>query len=60
MTRTNQDAEASGPQRGGPRRYDGPMVRLHNPQLGVQVYVDEDKATRLLSDGTYRKGALPA
>ena len=36
------------------------MVRLHNPQSGVQILVAEDKAARLITSGAYRKGALPA
>ncbi len=46
------------PQRGGPQRYDGPMVRLHNPHLKTQVYVTEAKAKSLLTNG-YREGPLP-
>ncbi|OWL97009.1 hypothetical protein B7435_26855 [Mycolicibacterium peregrinum] len=35
------------------------MVRLHNPNIGVQILVSEEKATRLLAEGTYREGGLP-
>ncbi|OFJ55180.1 hypothetical protein [Mycolicibacterium grossiae] len=45
-------------QHGGPRRYTGPMVRLHNPQLRVQVYVAEAKAANLLASG-YVHGPMP-
>lgn len=48
-----------GQMRGGPARYDGPMVSLHNPQLGVQISVSEDKAKRLLAAGVYKQGPLP-
>lgn len=37
------------------------MVRLHNPQLGVQILVSEEKAARYLAEGTsYCEGPLPA
>lgn len=36
------------------------MVRLHNPQTGVQIFVAEDKAHRLIAEGTYREGPIPA
>jgi hypothetical protein len=44
---------------GGPPRYDGPMVRLHNPESGIQVCVAEAKAARLLTNG-YREGPYPS
>lgn len=35
------------------------LVRLHDPNTGVQILVTEHKAARLITEGTYHEGALP-